>query len=281
MKQRLQKVLANAGLGSRREIDAWIAAGRVVVNGIVAEPGLKVDTTDKILVDGKLLRLDQTTPTRTRVIAYNKPAGEVCTRSDPERRPTIFDHLPVLRQGRWLSVGRLDITTLGLLLLTNDGDLANKLMHPSSGIEREYAVRILGQVDQDMLQRLADGVQLDDGKAAFEDIRDAGGEGANHWYHVTLREGRNREVRRMWESQGVKVSRLIRVRYAAIELPRDLKPGAWLELEPAQVNDLKRLVGMTVKSLSHDKAPQQGEPRPRRRTARPSPGARRPRRRSE
>ncbi len=176
------------------------------------------------------------------MLAYHKPVGEVCTRSDPEGRPTVFNNIPRLKQGRWLSVGRLDINTSGLLLLTNDGDLANRLMHPSSEIEREYAVRVLGKVDREMVDRLKAGVQLEDGMAAFDDIIDAGGEGANHWYHVVLREGRNREVRRLWESQGLAVSRLTRIRYGNIMLSRRIKKGKWQELSLAEVNSLRRLV---------------------------------------
>jgi len=176
---------------------------------------------------------------------YHKPVGEVCSRKDPEGRPSVFDRLPVLRQGRWILVGRLDLNTSGLLLLTNEGDLAHRLMHPSSEIEREYAVRILGEVDEAMLKRLQDGVELEDGRAAFDSVRDAGGTGANHWYHVILREGRRREVRRIWESQGVRVSRLIRLRYGNVCLPRGLADGRFRDLDESELSELMASVGMS------------------------------------
>lgn len=237
--EKLQKVLANAGLGSRRQMEEWIAASRVSVNGAIAKRGDRVNVYDRIRVDGHLLpRRLQQTPSRCRVLIYHKPEGEICSRADPEGRPTVFDHLPLLRNGRWIAVGRLDINSAGLLLLTNDGELANRLMHPSSEIEREYAVRILGKVDDNMLRELQKGVQLEDGMARFDTIQDAGGEGANHWYHVILKEGRQREVRRLWESQGVKVSRLIRIRYGNVCLPRTLKTGYWRQLEPKAIAEL-------------------------------------------
>lgn len=242
MTEKIQKVLARAGLGSRRQIEAWIADGRISIDGQVAKLGDRIDLDARITIDKRpvILRPEQTA--KQRVIIYHKPEGEVCTRSDPEGRPTVFDNLPRLRHQRWIAVGRLDITTSGLLLFTTDGELANRLMHPSSEIEREYAVRILGRVDADMLQRLQSGVQLEDGLAKFNVIQDAGGSGANHWYHVVLQEGRNREVRRLWESQGVKVSRLIRVRFANITLPRLLRPGRWQDVEPQQLAELVQMV---------------------------------------
>ncbi len=218
--EKLQKVLARAGIGSRREMERWIDEGRVSVDGITASRGDRVRTDQLIRVDGRPLSAGLTVGARRRILLYHKPDGEICTVSDPQGRPTIFDHLPALRNGRWIAVGRLDINTQGLILLTTDGELANRLMHPSSGIEREYAVRVLGKVQADTLQRLCDGIELDDGVARFDTITDAGGEGANHWYHVTLKEGRNREVRRLWEAAGLKVSRLIRVRYGSVTLPR-------------------------------------------------------------
>ncbi|MFN3786178.1 MAG: 23S rRNA pseudouridine(2605) synthase RluB, partial [Thiothrix sp.] len=223
MKERIQKILARAGYGSRREIERWIISGDILVNGRPATIGQAIDADDRVTLRGRCLYLKPRLRSTPKVLIYNKPAGEVCTRHDPEGRKTVFAALPRISTGRWVMVGRLDINTDGLLLFTTDGALANKLMHPSSGIEREYACRILGEVDSDMLQRLQSGVALDDGKANFLSIRDAGGEGANHWYHVVLAEGRNREVRRLWESQGVKVSRLIRVRYGTVELPRSLR----------------------------------------------------------
>ncbi len=244
MSERIQKLLATAGVGSRREVERMIETGRITVNGEVATLGGKAHWGDAIALDGKALRLEQRSETLQRVLIYHKPEGEVCTRSDPEGRPTIFAKLPPIRAGRWIAVGRLDINTSGVILMTTDGDLANLLMHPSSEIEREYATRVLGDVDNELLQRLTQGVELEDGMARFNTITDAGGQGANHWYHVTLNEGRNREVRRLWESQGVKVSRLIRVRFGFITLRRGLKAGAWDELNRDAMNELRQLVGM-------------------------------------
>jgi 23S rRNA pseudouridine2605 synthase len=238
--EKLQKVLAAQGLGSRREMERWIESGRVKVNGRRATIGARVSSTDKITVDGKALNVKRAAERRRRVLAYNKPEGEVATRSDPEGRPTVFDHLPRLQGERWIAVGRLDINTSGLLLFTNDGDLANRLMHPSAEIEREYACRILGAVDDAMLKRLQEGVLLDDGIARFSQIRVQGGRGANRWFSVTLREGRNREVRRLWESQQVTVSRLKRVRYGNVDIPSLLRTGDWLELAKADVDALCR-----------------------------------------
>ncbi|MBI1196137.1 MAG: pseudouridine synthase, partial [Gammaproteobacteria bacterium] len=184
MSERLQKVLAGLGLGSRREIEGWIAEGRLRVNGQVAKLGDRVESSDRVSFDGRTVHLSALATDRSRVLIYHKPVGEVCTRKDPEGRPSIFEHLPALRQGRWILIGRLDLNTSGLLLLTNEGELAHRLMHPSSEIEREYAVRILGEVDEAMIKRLQEGVELDDGEAAFASVRDAGGTGANHWYHV-------------------------------------------------------------------------------------------------
>lgn len=237
--ERLQKVLAAAGLGSRREIEGWISAGRVSVNGKPAKLGDRVGPEDRVSVDGRPVRgLERGGDTRRRVILYHKPEGELTTRKDPEGRPTVFESLPRLRGSRWVSVGRLDTNTSGLLIFTNDGALANKLMHPSSEIEREYAVRVLGQVSEEQLTLLQRGVKLEDGMAAFDDIREAGGEGANHWYHVTLKEGRNREVRRLWEAVGLTVSRLIRVRFGNLSLPRNLPRGAWRDATEEEVGEL-------------------------------------------
>ncbi len=242
--EKLQKVLARAGLGSRRELELWIEDGRVTVNGVVAKLGDRVLPEQDIRVDGQPLSASARHGTRQRVIVYSKPEGQVCTTADPQGRATVFDHLPVLRGARWIVIGRLDFNTQGLLLFTTDGELANRLMHPSSEIEREYAVRVLGNVDADMLARLRAGVQLEDGPAHFDDIADAGGEGANHWYHVTLKEGRNREVRRLWEAVGVKVSRLIRVRFGPVKLPRLLRPGRWEELDKETMAALLASVGL-------------------------------------
>lgn len=244
MTEKLQKVLARAGLGSRRQLEEWIAAGRITVNGAVAKLGDRVDDKAVIEVDGRLVKMPHTQQVSRKILIYHKPEGEICTRSDPEKRPTVFEKLPMLRGQRWVAVGRLDINTSGLLLFTNDGELANCLMHPSRQIEREYAVRVLGDVDDAMITRLLKGVKLEDGMAKFDDIRDAGGEGANHWYHVILREGRNREVKRLWESQGVKVSRLIRVRYGNITLPRYLRAGKYADLDPADQEALLKLAGI-------------------------------------
>ena len=244
MSDRLQKFLAAAGYGSRREIERWIAGGRLRVNRQPAELGTKVSVGDIIELDGKKLNLP-TKQSPRRVIIYNKPEGEVSTRSDPEGRKTIFDKLPVKSRERWIAVGRLDINTTGLMLFTNDGELANTLMHPSHEVDREYAVRVKGDVDDATLQRLRDGVLLDDGLARFTDIqpgRDA--TGANRWYYVVLMEGKNREVRRLWESQDVQVSRLKRVRYGNVFIPSHLKSGKYMELESEQVESLSRLVGM-------------------------------------
>lgn len=244
MSERIQKLLATAGVGSRREVERMIEAGRITVNGEVVSLGGKAHWGDAIALDGKVLHLEQRSEGLQRVLVYHKPEGEVCTRSDPEGRPTIFDKLPHVRAGRWIAVGRLDINTSGVILMTTDGELANRLMHPSSEIEREYATRVLGEVNDELLSRLTHGVELEDGVARFNTIRDAGGQGANHWYHVTLNEGRNREVRRLWESQGVKVSRLIRVRFGFITLRRGLKAGAFDELNRDSLNELRLLVGL-------------------------------------
>jgi len=259
MSERLQKFLANLGLGSRRQIETWIREQRLTVDGTPAKLGDQVDGTETIRLDGKPVAL-ASRPWKRRVLAYYKPVGEVTSRHDPEGRPTVFQQLPPLKEGRWIAVGRLDITTQGLLLLTNDGELANRLMHPSSQIEREYAVRVLGEVDPAVLQRLREGVELEDGPACFETIVDAGGSGANHWYHVILREGRSREVRRLWEGQGVRVSRLLRVRYGPVSLGRGLRPGKWDELDDVRIALLLQAVGMAVKSAPGPAATALGRP---------------------
>jgi 23S rRNA pseudouridine2605 synthase len=246
--EKLQKVLARVGFGSRRELEEWIAAGRVKVNGQDAKLGDRVSASDKILVDGKKVATQEKEAAGHPVLLYNKPLGEICTRNDPEGRPTVFDHLPVLQHARWVSVGRLDINTTGLLLFTTDGELANRLMHPSAQIEREYAVRVMGEVTQEMLYAMQRGVMLEDGIASFTAIKYAGGEGANHWYHVVLMEGRNREVRRLWEAQGLKVSRLKRVRYGNIIIPSFVKAGKFVELPAAEVKGLYQLAGMRWKA---------------------------------
>lgn len=246
MSEKLQKVLARAGLGSRREIERWIDEGRVQINGMTAKLGDRVELNVKIKIDGKPVYLQTTQHARTRVLMYHKPVGEVCSRSDPEGRPTVFDRLPRLQGERWIAIGRLDLNTSGLLLFTNDGELAHRLLHPSYEIDREYAVRVLGEVDRGMLNRLQQGVELEDGMASFTSIVDAGGEGVNHWYHVILNEGRNREARRLWESQGVTVSRLMRIRFGTISLPRSLRVGKCADLERAEVQNLAQLVNLEL-----------------------------------
>jgi 23S rRNA pseudouridine2605 synthase len=242
--EKLQKVLARAGYGSRREMETWIKAGRIKVNGTVATLGDRVGRDDTIHVDGKKLSVQEAKEVSQRVLLYNKPLGEICTRDDPENRKTVFDKLPPLKHSRWVAIGRLDINTSGLLLFTTDGELANKLMHPSTQVEREYAVRVLGDVTPEMVQSMHDGVMLEDGIARFTDIQYFAGEGANHWYHVVLLEGRNREVRRLWESQGVKVSRLKRVRFGSVFIPSHIKAGRFCELSPKETKDLYRLAGL-------------------------------------
>lgn len=244
-KERLHKVLARAGLGSRRKMEVLIKEGRASINGKVATLGESVTEEDKIRVNGKLIYNTQLYQKTIRIIGYHKPVGEICSRNDPERRRTVFESLPKLRNGRWVAVGRLDLNTSGLLLFTTDGELANQLMHPSREIEREYAVRVMGEVDDAMIKRLKEGVELEDGIASFFKIEKAGeGDGANHWYHVILREGRNREVRRLWESQGAQVSRLTRVRYGTVLLPRSVRLGKFWDIEPLEAQSLMDLAGI-------------------------------------
>jgi 23S rRNA pseudouridine2605 synthase len=250
-KERLQKIMATAGLGSRRSIEKQIAAGTVRLNGAVAELGATAGTGDIIQMADQRWRVVEK-PVRFRTLIYNKPEGEVTTRSDPEGRPTVFDRLPRLQNQRWISVGRLDINTSGLLLLTTDGELANAMMHPSGNVDREYACRIHGQVTQQQLERLKSGVELEDGMAHFSDIQAVGaesepGEGggsSNRWFHVVLMEGRNREVRRLWQSQGLDVSRLKRVRYGGAFLPKHMHVGKWREIEQDEHTVLREDVGL-------------------------------------
>lgn len=248
--EKLQKVLARMGLASRRDIEDWIGAGRVMVNGVVASLGQRVDSLDAISVDGRLLRREEQAGPVRRVLIYNKPDGEICTRDDPEGRPTVFDRLPRPKEGRWINIGRLDINTTGLLLFTTDGELANRLMHPSYEMDREYAVRVRGEVTEEILENLKNGVMLEDGPAKFTDIQEApGGEGFNHWYHCVVMEGRNREVRRLWESQGLVVSRLKRVRFGPVFLTSDLTMGRWREMSQAEVDILSAEVGLKPVAL--------------------------------
>ena len=246
MQERLQKVLARAGFGSRRHLEDLIREGRIQVNGKIAELGCKISGEERIVVDGKAVQLTATQSAVPQVLMYHKPVGEICSRDDPEGRKTVFSNLPKPHTGRWISVGRLDISTSGLLLFTTDGELAHRLMHPSQEIEREYAVRLLGKVDMEMLKRLIKGVELDDGLARFAAIEESGGSGANHWYHVIIKEGRNREVRRLWESQGVKVSRLSRVRYGPVILERGLRPGKTRELTASEQKQLYEAAGLKL-----------------------------------
>jgi 23S rRNA pseudouridine2605 synthase len=252
MSEKLQKVLANAGHGSRREIETMIEAGRISVDGKIAKLGDRVEVVAgmKIRLDGHVVSIKESEEAVCRVLAYYKPEGELCTRSDPEGRPTVFDRLPKLRGSRWVAVGRLDVNTSGLLLFTTDGELANRLMHPSREVEREYAVRVFGQIDDEKLKQLSKGVQLEDGPAAFRTITFQGGEGINQWYNVTLTEGRNREVRRLWEAVGVQVSRLIRVRYGDIDLPKGLPRGGYTELDLKATNYLRELVELQPETVS-------------------------------
>lgn len=241
--QKLHKVLAQAGLGSRRTMEQWIISGRVTVNGVVAGIGTRVSPHDLIRVGRRVVRwaAQQRLP---RVVVYHKPEGEVVSRDDPESRPTVFAKLPKVRGAKWVAVGRLDYNTCGLLIFTTSGELANRLMHPRFAVEREYAVRILGQLKPDQVARLTGGVALDDGPARCIAIEDEGGEGANHWYRVVLAEGRNRIVRRMFNALGMTVSRLMRVRFGSIRLPPRLKRGQLSELAPGEVKQLLRSLSL-------------------------------------
>nr|WP_300309641.1 23S rRNA pseudouridine(2605) synthase RluB [Halomonas sp.] len=247
--EKLQKVLARAGLGSRREMEAAIADGRVKVNGQVATLGDRVEARDKVSLDDRPVTLRAAEEVPRRVIMYNKPEGELCTRKDPEGRRTVFDRLPRLKGERWIAIGRLDINTSGLLLFTTDGELANRLMHPSTQVEREYAVRVMGEVKRENVVAMVDGVMLDDGPARFTDVQEFGGEGINTWFHVVIMEGRNREVRRLWESQGLTVSRLKRVRYGNIFLDKRAKAGEWVELSQTEVDDLAEVAGLETRKV--------------------------------
>jgi 23S rRNA pseudouridine2605 synthase len=244
---KLHKVLAQAGMGSRLEMEQLIMEGRISVNNEPAHIGQRIQFGDAIKVNGKPIRV-RIEPPPARVIAYHKPVGEVVTHDDPQNRPTVFRRLPKLHQGKWQSVGRLDLNTEGLLLFTSSGELANNLMHPRFGLEREYAVRVLGSLSKEEKQMLLDGVKLDDGMAQFGSIEEGGGEGSNCWYRVTISEGRNREVRRMLEAVGHAVSRLIRIRYGAMVLPRGLKRGAWMELDESDIRALMRAAGSPKES---------------------------------
>jgi len=248
---KLHKVLAQAGLGSRLEMERLILEGRISVNGEPAHVGQRIQFGDVVKVNGQPVRV-RMTPPPPRVLAYHKPVGEVVTHDDPQNRPTVFRRLPRLQQGKWQSVGRLDLNTEGLLLFTSSGELANRLMHPRFGLQREYAVRVLGALSNEEKQRLLDGVVLEDGAAQFSAIEDGGGEGANCWYRVTIAEGRNREVRRLFESIGHAVSRLIRIRYGAVVLPRGLRRGTWIELDAGDIERLAQAAGLQARPAERE-----------------------------
>lgn len=247
MSDKLQKLLAHAGYGSRREIETWISDGRITVNGKRATLGDRAAASDRVLVDGKLTHLSVQQDETIKALVYHKPEGEICSRKDPKGRPTIFDNLPSIPNGRWVSVGRLDINTSGLILLTNNGELANKLMHPSTGLEREYLVRIRGHAKPETLEKLTrEGVDIDGKPAKFDRIlqADMADEGTNHWYRVVIKEGRYREVRRMWDAVGHTVSRLKRIRYGTVKLTRDIKRGQSSKIAPKQLEKLVSSVGL-------------------------------------
>ena len=254
MSEKLQKLLATVGLGSRRELEKWISAGRVSVNGSTAKLGDRAEADDRILVDGRLIKI--VTDDSPRVLMYSKPEGEVSTTTDPEGRPTVFDGLPRLSRGRWIAIGRLDINTSGLLLFTTHGELANRLMHPSYEVKREYMVRIHGEVNEAMIARLTEGVILEDGVAKFQTVKAQHARSndehisSNQWFRVILAEGRTREVRRLWESQGVEVNRLKRISYGPIELPSFVRRSEFIELDPKQVISLFRAVSLKPPKFS-------------------------------
>lgn len=266
--EKLQKVLANLGNGSRREIEAMIAAGQISVDGKIATLGDRVDinTNPKIRINGHLVQLRSKEKEICRVLAYYKPEGEICSRNDPQGRATVFERLPRLKNARWVNIGRLDINTSGLLLFTTDGELANRLMHPRHEIEREYAVRVFGNVTDQQISQLRKGIQLEDGPASFKSIKAQGGDGLNQWFNVVITEGRNREVRRMWEAIDVQVSRLLRIRYGNITLPKGLSRGTWMELSLDSVNYLREIVGLPaeIKSFTVNSTSGKSNVRPKR-----------------
>ena len=254
--QKLQKVLAAAGMGSRREMEDWISQGRVTVNGEIAILGARVDAQDRILIDRRPVRWPFDEAALPRVLIYHKPEGEIVTRDDPKARKTVFESLPHVKNGKWIAIGRLDYNTEGLLIFTTDGALANRLMHPGFAVEREYAVRIMGELTREHMVALTTGVTLDDGEARFERIMEEGGDNANRWYRVVLREGRNREVRRMFAAVGMMVSRLIRVRFGMVNLPARVKRGQMLELELSQVAALLKWAGLPAPEVLPQRRPE-------------------------
>ncbi len=244
--ERLQKILAQAGLGSRREMEAWIAEGRVSVNGTVAALGTRVSDGDKVQVDGRIVRLSlQAEPKLPRVLLYHKHEGEIVSRDDPGRRASVFDNLPKLHGQKWIAIGRLDFNTSGLLIFTTSGELANRLMHPRFEVEREYAVRVQGEISPEQIKQMTgDGIELEDGVVKFDQLSDEGGEGFNHWYRLVIREGRNREVRRTFEALGLPVSRLMRVRFGIVNLPPRIKRGMMTELDDGEIRKVLEWVGL-------------------------------------
>ncbi len=268
--EKLQKVLATRGFGSRREMERWIEAGDVIVNGEVATIGQRVGEADDISVRGQNVNRAPSSPTR--MLLANKREGVIVTRKDPEGRRSIFDELPSRSHGRWLTVGRLDLNTSGLMLLTDNGELANRLMHPSSGLDREYAVRIDGQLSEEEREQLLTGVMVEDRAERFSDLQYYNGSGTNHWYHVVLMEGRNREIRRLFGHFGYRVSRLKRVRFGPVVLPSWLKRGRWTELEPTDIQALQSLVGMTPETYKPPRAASRKPTKPKRSVLIPYPG---------
>ncbi len=252
---KLQKLLAQKGLGSRREMEALIASGGVSINGRTAVLGARVSAQDRVQIGKRVIRFDFA-DRLPQVLLYHKPEGEIVSRSDPEGRPTVFDKLPHLKSSKWIAIGRLDFNTSGLLVFTTDGSLANRLMHPRFEMEREYAVRIIGELTAEQITQLTTGVQLNDGMASFDLLIEEGGEGINHWYRVVLREGRNREVRRMFEAIGVTVSRLMRVRFGPINLPPRIKRGQWMELNEKET---RRMLALLAKRQSGNSDRNEGE----------------------